>query len=214
MDLFPLLHFFGGEVEGVRGYVVVQITPTCNESEPPNKCETPHGCRQEGGFYFFVALLWRLLSSWDFNNSCAPFKIHTYKVAGSRPRTTRLKGPKAHTVRQISGIFPCLFSLFVQRYPFHLLLSPLRDGLLKFNLIPVKEPGLFIEIYSRNESYFIKISVFQTYVEKKDSDLINISMYKDVIRSTTLFKLFHPKKMTSYDMIIMINNPPDCCTCK
>lgn len=105
-------------------------------------CQTnprrPMGVVRKEVFLFFP-LLWKPPSSWDFNNSCAPFKIHTCKVAGSRPRTTRLKGPRAHTVRQISGISLCMFTRLVQRYLFHLLLSLLRDGLLKFNLIPVKQ---------------------------------------------------------------------------
>ncbi len=137
----PVASFLGAGVS-VAG-VTEQSTPTFNESELPNKCET----HPTGVVFFSFFNLWRLLPSWDFNNSCGPFKIHTYKVAGSRPRTTRLKGPKALTVRQISGVVPHLFTLLVQRYPFHLQLSLLRDGLLRLNLIHVEEAGRAWPIY-------------------------------------------------------------------
>lgn len=96
-------------------------------------------------FIFFSNIsLWRLLPSWDYNNSCAPFKKHTYKVAGSRPRTTRLKRVLGSYCKACFWRFlfffssSSVYSARAKRYLFHLALSPLRDGLLWFHLIPTR----------------------------------------------------------------------------
>lgn len=78
----------------------------------------------------------------------------------------------AQTVKQ-TGLFffPFLFTLVTQRYSFHLLLSPLRDGLLKFNLIPVRSSykclAYLLKDIEENERYFIKISTVHADVSIK-----------------------------------------------
>lgn len=163
----------------------------------------------------FFFLLWRLLSSGDFNNSCAPFKLHTYKVAGSRPRKARLKGPRAHTVRQIPGgaFFLDLFTWLVQRHPLHLQLSLLKDGPIRFNLIHVKKQllvsGIFIELYKGNERQFIKISSVHTDTSIKSQALLFFFFLHTYLLTTAIirsmkstcksdFKMCHLKKKTRW----------------